>query len=85
MRFNNKKSLNKELYKAFEIYGGLGLFADNMGVSKQTVSAWYHRRYEISLKNAIKIEKMTNGEVKALNILPDMKRMLKQVDLSPLA
>lgn len=57
--------------KAIETVGGAKQLASAIGVSYKSVLDWNTGRTGIALGNALKIEKATDGQVKAEDILPD--------------
>lgn len=61
----------EEIKKAAEILGGKQKLAIEIGVAYKTVLDWCSRRSGINVTNALKIEKATDGKVKARDILPD--------------
>lgn len=65
------KSNVEAIKKAIEIAGGANKLAAKIGVSYQTILTWKNARSSLSLANCLKIEKATEGKVKAEDILPD--------------
>jgi DNA-binding transcriptional regulator YdaS (Cro superfamily) len=59
------------LKKAIEIVGGLTQLSIRVNVSYQTVLDWKHGRRVPTPTNCQKIEKATDGAIKAEDILPD--------------
>lgn len=61
----------KELVKqAIDIIGSITLFANKTNVSYKTALDWKHGRRTPSALNAMKIENVTEGKIKAKEILP---------------
>ncbi len=67
LRMNAKESIEK----AIEIVGGAKELAEKMNVSYKSVLDWKNGRVKLSPINCVKMEKLTNGEVKREEILPD--------------
>ena len=65
----NKTS--QAIIKATEILGGKQNLAKDIGVSYKTILDWVSGRSGITVTNALKIEKATEGKVTAKEILPD--------------
>lgn len=65
------KSDVKSIFKAIEVAGGARELALKIGVSYQSVLDWKNQRRVPSTTNCQKIEKATEGQVKAEDILPD--------------
>lgn len=69
---NSKHTANiAAILKAIEIAKGIKNLAIALGTSYQSVLDWKNQRRSPSPTNCQKIEKVTNGEVKAKDILPD--------------
>ena len=66
-----QKSNTEMLKKAIDIVGGLTQLSVKINVSYQTVLDWKHGRRPPTPTNCQKIEKATDGQVKAEEILPD--------------
>lgn len=66
-----RKSNVIEIKKAIELAGGARELAVKLGVSYQSVLDWKNERSNINFLNCIKIEKLTEGKIKARDILPD--------------
>ncbi len=63
---------NYDLIKEAIIFaGGATALAKKMNVSYHTVLTWKNGRSSISTTNCQKIEKLTEGKIKARDILPD--------------
>ena len=59
------------LKKAIEIVGGVGTLASKSAVSYQSIIDWRSGKKSPSAESCKKIEKATEGQVKAEDILPD--------------
>lgn len=66
-----KKSNVNEIKKAIELVGGARELSIKLGVSYQSVLDWKNERSNINFLNCIKIEKLTEGKVRARDILPE--------------
>lgn len=65
------KKINSEaVKKAAEIVGGKQKLAGIVGVAYKTVLDWTSGRSGITVGNALKIERATNSEITAKEILP---------------
>lgn len=62
------------LKKSIEIAGGASQLARLLGVTPQAVCNWRHR--PIPITQALAIERITRGEVKADELRPDLNRRL---------
>ena len=58
--------------------GGARRTAQIIGVSQPTVTAWYHGKHGISPRTALRIEKITGGQYKALAICQDLADALSE-------
>ena len=67
IRMDTKEAIKK----AIEAAGGAKDLAAKVGVSYKTVLDWKNGRVKLSPINCVKMEKLTNGEVKREEILPD--------------
>lgn len=64
--------VNKEILKeAIKHCGGMNQLADKVGVSYKSVSDWTSGRSELSLQNALKIEKVTERKIKDKDLIVD--------------
>jgi DNA-binding transcriptional regulator YdaS (Cro superfamily) len=63
----------EQILKAIEILGGLTMFARKINVSYQTALDWKHGRRTPTPLNCMRIEKATEGKIKAEDILPDYR------------
>ena len=67
-----KEEYNSELIvRAIEIAGGVQPLARKVGVSYQTILNWRKQRFFPSHINCMRIEKATEGNIKARDILPN--------------
>ena len=57
--------------RAIEIIGSPADMAKKLNVSYHTVLTWKNGRSSITTTNCMKIEKATEGKIKAKDILPD--------------
>ena len=66
--------INKEaLREAIKIVGSNQKLSESVGVSYKTILDWTSGRSGISIPNALKIEKATNGKIKVKDLLPDFQ------------
>lgn len=61
--------------KAIEIVGGVTNLARQVGVTPQTVYVWLSGSAQIRASHAAKIERITGGEVSALEIGTEFARI----------
>lgn len=66
--------MNKHIKRAIEIVGGQTELAKAVGgtCKQQHVWNWLHRDTEITLENALKIERATGGKVTQAQLRPDL-------------
>lgn len=68
----SKNQSNLESIKrAIEIAGGMTKLSLTANIGYQSILDWKSGRKTPSIANCLKLEKATNGEVKAEDILPD--------------
>ncbi len=65
------KNKNEIIHKAIDYFGGRQELAKKLGVSYRSVIDWAGGRSNIGALNALKIEKLTNCEIKREDILPN--------------
>ncbi|CDF98643.1 transcriptional regulator [Avibacterium paragallinarum] len=70
--------MNESIKKAINVLGTQQLLAEACGVSQNAVSKWLNGGSAISLENALRIEKATQGKVKAEDISPDFSHLLSR-------
>lgn len=59
--------------KAFiDLYGGQAEAARAIKVKQPTISAWLNNGHGVSARNALKVESVTQGAVKATDLCPDL-------------
>lgn len=69
---------NPNIKKLIEMFGGnQRKLGEKIGVTQGTVTAWLNNRHGVSIVNAKKIEKVTKGKIKAVDICP----VIKELDL----
>jgi len=74
----------KTVRKAVKIFGTSIALSNAVGVRPDRVSKWLRNLYFPSIQNALKIEEVTEGKVKAIDILNEkmqikLKAMQKKV------
>lgn len=57
--------MNSLIKQAIDLLGSQQKLAEACGVSQNAVHKWLSNKLRVSLENALKIEKATNGKVKA--------------------
>lgn len=70
--------IHTELKKACDIVGTQAALAKKLGVKPPTVNQWLHFVKKIPLKQCVKIELITNGEVKREDLNPSVEWSLLQ-------
>lgn len=58
-------------------YGSQEKLARAIGVKQGTITGWIHGKHGINELNALRIEKMTNGKVKAIDLCPRLAEIEK--------
>lgn len=71
------KAMNEFVQKAIDTLGKQQILAEACGVSQNAVSKWLNGG-AISLENALRIEKATQGKVKAEDISPEFSHLLSR-------
>jgi DNA-binding transcriptional regulator YdaS (Cro superfamily) len=59
-----------ELKKAIRMIGSQQKLASELGVARSAINHWLNRGTGISLENALHIETLTNGSIKAESLMP---------------
>ncbi len=62
--------MQNEVEKVINFFGTQGNTANALGCSQTTVCKWLHGKMNVSSFYALKIEKLTNGEFKAVDLCP---------------
>ena len=68
--------MTNPVQKAIECLGNQENLAKACNVSQNAVSKWLNGQSKVALENALKIEKATNGEVKAGDFNSDFNDLL---------
>lgn len=63
--------MNEKLIEFLQSYPSLVEVAKDLGVHRCTISCWIRGKRKVSLQNALKIEKITNGKIKWTELRPD--------------
>ena len=58
-------------------YGSQEKLARAIGVKQGTITGWIHGKHGINEINALRIEKITNGKVKAIDLCPRLAEIEK--------
>lgn len=69
---NNGRKENIAMKKAILFFGGTVKLAKTLNVDDSNVSKWLYEKRPIPLKYAIKIEKLTKGEIKFKDLKYDV-------------
>ena len=69
---SNGRKANTAMKKAVLFFGGTVNLSKQLNTYHSNVSRWLYERRPIPIKHAIKIEKLTNGEIKAKELRPDV-------------
>lgn len=69
---NSGTKKNVAIEKAVLFFGGTVKLSEALKVDNSNVSKWLYLKLPIPLKHAIKIEKLTKGEIKAKDLRPDV-------------
>ena len=71
-KVNDERKENIAIKKAVLFFGGTVKLSKKLGVHHATVSKWLYGRLGIPIKHAIRIEKLTKGQIKARDLRPDV-------------
>lgn len=63
-------------------FGGQTKLAKKIGVKQGTITGWLHGKHGVNEINAIKIEQITNGKFKAVDLCPRLAEIEKIKALS---
>jgi len=69
---NSNKRENPYIRKAVDSYGGTVELAQKLGTSPSRISEWLYETRAVPVKYAVKLEKLTIGEIKAKKLRPDI-------------
>jgi len=58
--------------KAVDYVGNQTELAKQLGVTRQAISNWVRLKSPVGVKHAVKIQEVTNGEVKFYDLRPDI-------------
>lgn len=72
--------MNPTIAKIIEFFGTQETTAKAVGCSQATIFKWLHKKMNVSTFYALKIEKLTNGQFRAVDLCPKLKEL---EDLSP--
>jgi len=64
--------MNEKLRDFILSYKNYDKAADALGVSVSSISCWIRNKRKISLVNCMKIEKLTNGDIKMMDLRPEL-------------
>lgn len=69
--------MKKVLLELIAEYGSQEKLARAIGVKQGTITGWIHGKHGINELNASRIEKITNGKVKAIDLCPRLAEIEK--------
>lgn len=69
--------MKKILLELIAEYGSQEKLARAIGVKQGTITGWIHGKHGINELNALRIEKMTNGRVRAIDLCPRLAEIEK--------
>ncbi len=64
------KQQNTAILELIQQFGGQIKLGKKVGVSQGTITGWLNQKHGISGTNAMKIEKLTNGKFRAIDLCP---------------
>lgn len=71
------------LERVIEILGTQRALAQGLGVSRQAVNQWVHGKRPIPPMQALRIQKLTNGQVTAGSMRPDLHAIFSGLESTP--
>lgn len=63
-------NMQQKYQKVVDYFGSQIKTAQKIGIKQSSVHAWLSGRAKMSATNALKIEKLTNGKFKAVDLCP---------------
>lgn len=66
---------NPIIASVIDHFGGQAKMADLIGIGQGGISNWLNNKNGINERNALKIEKLTNGKFKAVDLCPRLKEI----------
>ncbi|WP_019518735.1 transcriptional regulator [Faucicola boevrei] len=73
-----KQPKNPNIEKLIEMFGkNQRELGEKIGVTQGTITGWLNNRHGVSIVNAKKIEKITEGKIKAVDLCP----IIEEIDL----
>lgn len=70
-----EKHKNHEIAKLIKFFGNQEKTANAFGINQTAVSQWLNNKTKIDRYFATLAEKLTNGEIKAKDLRPDLKEL----------
>ena len=71
-KINSGKEENIAMRKAITLFGGTVRLAKNLNTEDGNVSKWLYKQRKVPIKHALKIERLTKGQIKARDLRPDV-------------
>ena len=68
----NGKQENVAVRKAVMLFGGTVKLAEQLQTHNGNVSKWLYKKLPVPIKHALKIERLTKGQIKARDLRPDV-------------
>ena len=69
---NSGREENIAMRKAITLFGGTVRLAKNLNTEDGNVSKWLYKQRKVPIKHALKIERLTKGQIKARDLRPDV-------------
>lgn len=66
---------NPIIISVIDHFGGQAKMADLIGIKQGGISNWLNNKNGISERNALKIEKLTNGKFRAVDLCPRLAEL----------
>ena len=73
---NQDKKQFKPVKDLIAIFGTQKKLGETLGVKQGTITAWLNLRHGVSERNALKAERITNGQVKAVDLCPSLAEVM---------
>ena len=67
--------MNQKVKELITIFGNQQKTAKALGCSQTTVFKWLHSKMHVSAFYAVKAERLTNGEIKAVDLCSRLKEL----------
>lgn len=73
---NQDKPQFQPVKDLISFFGTQEKLAEALGVEQGTVTGWLNFRHGVSERNALKAERITNGQVKAVDLCPVLAEVM---------